>query len=68
MLSISKCKIRTMWGFGIILMRLADYLESRKYEKRMHCDVCGQKFDSIAETEEHRHNVHADVSRGEGEY
>jgi hypothetical protein len=50
----------TMWGFGIILMRLADYFESRKYEKRMKCDVCGQKFGSIAETEEHRRNAHPD--------
>jgi hypothetical protein len=57
-----------MWGFGIILMRLADYLESRKYNKRMQCDVCGQKFDSIAETEEHRHNVHTSASKWKKEY
>jgi hypothetical protein len=47
-----------MWGFIIYLMHLADYLAGRKYKKRMQCDVCGQKFESMSETEEHRRNAH----------
>jgi hypothetical protein len=39
-------------------MKLVDYLASRKYEKRMRCDVYGQKFTSIAETETHRREAH----------
>jgi hypothetical protein len=42
-------------------MRIADYLAGRKYKKRMQCDVCGQKFESISETEEHRRNAHPDA-------
>lgn len=47
-----------MWGFTIYLMRLADYIRGRKYEKRMKCNLCGQKFPSIVETEEHRRINH----------
>jgi hypothetical protein len=47
-----------MWGFTIYLMRLADYIQGRKYGKKMKCDLCGQKFSSIAETEEHRRINH----------
>ena len=47
-----------MWGFTIYIMRLADYLTGRRYKRRMQCDVCGQKFGSISETEEHRRKAH----------
>ena len=47
-----------MWGFTIYLMRLAEYLTGRRYKKRIQCDVCGQKFGSISETEEHRRKAH----------
>jgi hypothetical protein len=52
-----------MWGFTIYLMALADYLSGRKYKKRMKCNVCGKKFNSITETEQHIRQAHnSDIS------
>jgi hypothetical protein len=48
-----------MWGFGIYLMRLADYLYGRRGRKK--CDVCGEKFDNADEMEVHRRDLHPDA-------
>ena len=48
-----------MWGFGIYLMRLADYLYGRRGRKK--CDVCGKKFDNADEMEAHRRDLHPDA-------
>jgi hypothetical protein len=48
-----------MWGFGIYLMHLADYLAGRKYKKRAKtCDVCSQRFVTIEDMEVHRRKEH----------
>jgi ribosomal protein L34E len=41
-------------------MRLADYFARRK-KKIKKCDVCGQKYDSIEEMENHRRNSHPEL-------
>lgn len=48
-----------MWGFGIFLMLLADYLYGRRGRKK--CDVCGKKFNSADEMEVHRRDLHPDA-------
>jgi hypothetical protein len=48
-----------MWGFGIYLMRIADYLYGRRGRKK--CDVCGKKFNSIVDMEVHRRDLHPDA-------
>lgn len=41
-----KClTLMIMWGFGVYLMRHADYLYGRRGRKK--CDVCGKKFDNV---------------------
>jgi hypothetical protein len=48
-----------MWGFGIYLIRLADYLYGQRGRKK--CDVCGKKFDSADDMEVHRRDLHPDA-------
>lgn len=52
-----------MWGFGIYLMRLADYFSGRKYrrQKLRTCDVCSQVFETIEGMEKHRRDTHPNV-------
>jgi transcriptional regulator NrdR family protein len=51
-----------VWGFGIYLMRLSDYLAGRKHKKRARtCDVCGQRFRMIEEMEVHRRKEHPEA-------
>jgi hypothetical protein len=55
-------KIEAVWGFGIYLMRLSDYLAGRKHKKRARtCDVCGQRFRMIEEMEVHRRKEHPEA-------
>ena len=66
-------KINIMWGFGLYLMRLADYLAGRSYqnEKRTteadrlltttkECHICGEDFldDTL---DEHIKEKHSDM-------
>ena len=54
--------IERMWGFGIYLMHLSDYLAGRKHKKKARtCDVCGQQFRMIEEMEVHRRKEHPDA-------
>jgi hypothetical protein len=54
--------IETVWGFGIYLMHLSDYLAGRKHKKKVRtCDVCGQRFKMIEEMEIHRRKEHPDA-------
>jgi hypothetical protein len=54
--------IEGMWGFGIYLMHLSDYLAGRKHKKKARtCDVCGQQFRMIEEMEIHRRKEHPDA-------
>ena len=48
-----------MRGFGIYLMRLADYLYGRRGRKK--CDVCGKYFDNIDKMEADRRDLHPDA-------
>ncbi|AIC14555.1 hypothetical protein [Nitrososphaera viennensis] len=50
-----------MFGFGILLMALADFMARRKNKERRRCDICRQKFDTYEAAEEHRRKAHADV-------
>ncbi|HKU49543.1 MAG TPA: hypothetical protein VJP79_06310 [Nitrososphaera sp.] len=52
-----------MWGFGIYLMHLADYVSRRRYNKQKMktCDVCREKFDTIEVMEKHRRDSHPNV-------
>ena len=63
-----------MFGFGIILMHLADYFARRKYDKQRRkndevkqkqvidrtkqCDICGKDFDTEIELETHIKESH----------
>jgi hypothetical protein len=52
-----------MFGFGILLMALADRFAGRKSKNaRTLCDVCGQRFPSYEDAEDHRRNVHMDAA------
>lgn len=52
-----------MFGFGILLMALTDFLEGRRGKNlQKHCDVCNQKFASFEEAESHRRESHADAA------
>ena len=52
-----------MFGFGILLMALADRLAGRKskngYKQR---DICEQTFPSYEDAEAHRRRAHADAA------
>lgn len=52
-----------MWGFGVYLMHLADFLTRRRHNKQKlkTCDVCREKFDSIETMEKHRRDSHPNV-------
>ena len=55
-------EIKVVWGFGIYLMHLSDYLAGRKHKKKVRtCDVCGQRFRMIEEMEVHRRKEHPDA-------
>ena len=63
-----------MFGFGIILMHLADYFARRKYDehggkndevkqqqvrdKTKKCDICGKDFNATIELETHIKESH----------
>ena len=61
-----------MFGFGIILMHLADYFVRRKYDKQrrkndevkehqvidVQCDICGKDFGTEIELEIHIKESH----------
>lgn len=47
-----------MWGFGIYLVRLADYLHARKNRKNAICDICNLKFENMVAMEAHRRSAH----------
>lgn len=52
-----------MFGFGILLMALADRFAGRKSKnERKHCDVCGQRFLSYEDAEAHRRIAHTDAA------
>jgi hypothetical protein len=54
--------MKRMWGFGIYLMHLSDYLAGRKHKKKARtCDVCGQQFRMIEEMEVHRRKEHPEA-------
>jgi hypothetical protein len=56
---MNRGEIEGMWGFGIYLMHLADYLAGRKHKKKAKtCDVCGQQFRTIEDMEAHRRKEH----------
>jgi hypothetical protein len=48
-----------MWGFGIALMALVDFLSRRKHSSEK-CEVCNKLFNSFEEKEEHRRLEHPD--------
>jgi hypothetical protein len=55
-------EIEGVWGFGIYLMHLSDYLAGRKHKKKARtCDVCGQRFGMIEEMEVHRRKEHPEA-------
>jgi hypothetical protein len=57
------CICYVMWGFGVYLVHLADYLSRRRYNKRKlkTCDVCRKKFESAEGMEKHRRDSHPNV-------
>jgi hypothetical protein len=65
-----------MWGFGIYLMRLADWLTRRKYDKekrrsnedkqeqltdRKQCHICGKDFDNEVKLDSHMKKKHPNM-------
>jgi hypothetical protein len=44
-----------MWGFTILLMHLADYLQGRKDRT---CPICNRRFDSFKDVDVHRQREH----------
>jgi hypothetical protein len=60
--------MKRMWGFGIYLMHLSDYLAGRKHKKKARtCDVCGQQFRMIEDMEVHRRKEHPEAHPREEE-
>jgi hypothetical protein len=49
-----------MWGFGIYLTHLYNYLAGRKQKKktRSTCDVCRRRYRSMEDMEMHRRRAH----------
>jgi hypothetical protein len=55
-----------MWGIGIYLMRLADYLKGRKDRRefvrgRNICNRCSQNFENEEELEKHTKKEHSNM-------
>jgi hypothetical protein len=50
-----------MFGFGILLMALADRLARRKHGRDKRCDVCKQAFATFEEMGVHRREAHSDA-------
>jgi hypothetical protein len=55
-----------MWGFGIYLMRLADYLKGRKDRRQRLqdtkvCRVCGRNFSDEEELDKHTRKEHPNM-------
>ena len=57
-----------MWGFTIYLMRLAEYLQGRKYRKKLEegrkeivCRVCGNNFNKQEELDKHVTTKHSSM-------
>jgi hypothetical protein len=65
--NINNQRVRvTMWGFGIYLMRVADYLRGRKLRRKRLggskvCRVCGRIFDKEAELDVHTRDQHPNM-------
>lgn len=58
-----------MWGIGIYLMRLADYLKGRKDRRgfvrgRSTCNRCSQNFENEEELEKHTKKEHSNRFKG----
>jgi hypothetical protein len=59
-----------MWGIGIYLMRLADYLKGRKDRSgsvrvgRSTCNRCSQNFENEEELEKHTKKEHSNRFKG----
>jgi len=52
-----------MWGIGMYLMRLADYLTSKKRIRgSKKCDICDADYDTIEDMEVHRREINPDAS------
>ena len=45
-----------MWGFGIYLVHLTDYLRGRR--NKMHCNQCGRVFKDERELDSHMRTDH----------
>ena len=68
-------KLHAMWGFGMYLMHLADYLTRRKYNKeerrkesrqqrivdRKKCRICGKDFDNGSRLGTHMKEKHPGI-------
>lgn len=50
-----------MFGFGVLLMAVADYLARRQHDRQRKCDVCRQKFENFESVEKHRREVHSNA-------
>jgi hypothetical protein len=55
-----------MWGLGIYLMRMADFLRGRELRRRRLggskvCRVCGRKFDEEDELDVHTREEHPNM-------
>ena len=63
-----------MWGFGMYLMHLVDYLTRRKYNKsktrevrqrqlidRKQCSICGKDFSGEIQLDDHIKKKHHDM-------
>jgi hypothetical protein len=55
-----------MWGIGIYLMHLADYLKGRKDRMgfvlgRSTCNRCSQNFENEEELEKHTKKEHSNI-------
>ncbi|WP_337862727.1 hypothetical protein [Nitrososphaera sp.] len=53
--------IASMFGFGVLLMAVADYLARRQHDRQRKCDVCRQKFENFESVEKHRREVHSNA-------
>jgi transcriptional regulator NrdR family protein len=47
-----------MWGFGILLIALAELLSGRRRAGRRRCDVCDRQFATSEDLEAHRRQEH----------
>jgi hypothetical protein len=54
-----------MWGFGIYIMRLVDYLQGRNARRPpivgKGCRICGQNFGNEEQLDTHMRKEHAEM-------